>query len=494
MRRWWPLIAVCLGSFMLITDTTVVTVALPDLARGLDASLADQQWVLNIYTLVLAALSLSAGSLADMIGQRKVFLGSIVVFGAASLACGLAPGATVLIAARAVQGLGGAAMIVAALSLLGANYGGKDRGFAFGTWMAVIGAAGAAGPFLGGVLTQYLSWRAIFFINLPLSLLTVILTVVFVKPAPASPARPGIDVPGMLAFAIGSGALTYGLIQAGGSSGWTSAPAVACFAVAVVGLAVFGVIETRGSSPMLDLGLFRQASFVSVIACVIATSTIFACLVYASIWLQTGLGLTPAQAGLALLPMAATSFVASMTAGKLLHKVPPRLTVGLGALLGAIGCALVWLLADNASSWATLLPGLVVVGLGMGSAGPSTSAALMASTPPNRTGMASGAMATFRQLGQTLGVAVFGLVFAAVIKSRSGSEVDVQGVVSADHVDPALGIGHAMTGGLGVVFAVAGLLNLIACVLAFAFVRPAAPPPAPPTTPAVHDESATSTA
>jgi EmrB/QacA subfamily drug resistance transporter len=480
---------------MLITDTTVVTVALPDLARGLGVSLAGQQWVLNIYTLVLAALALSAGSLADLIGQRRVFLGSVMVFGAASLVCGLAPSAAVLIAARAIQGLGGAAMVVAALSLLGANYGDKDRGFAFGTWMAVIGAAGAAGPFLGGVLTQYLSWRAIFFINLPLSLLTVILTAVFVRPAPTSSARPRIDISGMITFAIGSGALTYGLILAGGASGWTGAPTLACFAVAVVGLIVFGVIETRSSSPMLDLGLFRQASFVSVIACVIATSTIFACLVYASIWLQTALGLNPTQAGLALLPMAATSFVASMTAGKLLHKVPPRLAVGLGALLSAIGCVLVWLLADdNGSSWAALLPGLIVVGLGMGAAGPSTSAALMASAPPNRSGMASGTMATFRQLSQTLGVAVFGLVFAAFIESQSSSKVDVQGVVSANHVGSAFGIGHAMAGGLGAVFAVTGLLNLIACVLAFVFVRPATPPQTPPTAPAVQDESVTSTA
>ncbi|WP_051166518.1 MFS transporter [Amycolatopsis orientalis] len=402
MRKWGPLAAICLGSFMLILDTTVVTVALPEMARGLGASLTSLQWVVNSYTLVLAVLALSAGAIGDLVGQRRVFVGSVALFAVASLGGALAPTIGVLIGARAVQGIGGAAMMVAAMSLLGANYAGKERGSAFGTWTAVLGGAGAAGPFLGGVLTQWAGWQAIFFLNLPLSGLTLLLTRKYLVEAPRRPAGTRIDVGGMLAFGMSSGALIYGLIQPDGS--------LPVFLLAIVALVVFVVVERRAEHPMVDLALFRRAAFVTVLIVVVASSSVFACLIYASIWLQSVRHLSPTAAGLALIPLAATSFAASMLIGKRLHAT--GIVLALGALLAAAGCGLEWMLLDRDSTWLSLLPGLIVTGAGMGIAGPATSTAILSAVPPDRAGMASGAMATFRQLGQTLGVAVLGLVYA----------------------------------------------------------------------------------
>ncbi|PKV93921.1 EmrB/QacA subfamily drug resistance transporter [Amycolatopsis echigonensis] len=402
MRKWGPLATICLGSFMLILDTTVVTVALPEMARGLGASLTSLQWVVNSYTLVLAVLALSAGAIGDLFGQRRVFVGSVALFAVASLGCALAPNAGVLIGARAIQGIGGAAMMVTAMSLLGASYARKERGTAFGIWTSVLGGAGAAGPFLGGVLTQWAGWQAIFFLNLPLSVLTLLLTSKYLAESPRRPAGTRIDFGGMVAFGACSGALVFGLIH-------VSLPV---FALAAVALVVFVAIERRVQHPMLDLALFRQASFVTVLIVVVASSSVFACLIYASIWLQSVLHLNPTAAGLALIPLAATSFVASMLIGKRLHTIPPGIVLGIGALLATAGCGLEWIMLDRDSTWLSLLPGLVVTGAGMGIAGPATSTALLSAVPPDRTGMASGAMATFRQLGQTIGVAVLGLVYA----------------------------------------------------------------------------------
>ncbi|ATY14924.1 MFS transporter [Amycolatopsis sp. AA4] len=403
VRKWGPLAAICLGSFMLILDTTVVTVALPEMARGLGASLASLQWVVNSYTLVLAVLALSAGAIGDLAGQRRVFVGSVTVFAVASLGCALAPNAGVLIGARAVQGVGGAAMMVAAMSLLGAHYEGKDRGSALGIWTAVLGGAGATGPFLGGVLTQWAGWQAIFFLNLPLSAATLLLTSKYLVEAPKRPSGTRIDLGGMVAFGASSGALVYGLIEADDR--------LPMFILATAALVVFVMVERRVRHPMLDLALFRRASFVTVLIVVVASSSVFACLIYASIWLQSVQRLSPAAAGLALIPLAATSFVTSLVIGKRLPAVSPGIILGLGALLAAAGCALEWAMLD--STWLSLLPGLIVTGAGMGIAGPAGSTAILSAVPRDRAGMASGAMATFRQLGQTLGVAVLGLVYAS---------------------------------------------------------------------------------
>ncbi|MEV5505676.1 MFS transporter [Streptomyces orinoci] len=410
MRKWWPLAAVCLGSFMLITDTTVVTVALPDMARDLNASLSGLQWVMNIYTLVLAALTLSAGSLGDLFGRRRVYLLSLCLFGAASLLCALAPGAGLLIAARGLQGVGGSAVFVTGMAVLGGMYQDRARATALGVWSAVVGAAAAAGPVLGGLLTQALGWQAVFYINVPLTVLTVVLTAVSVEEA-GQRERASVDLPGILSFGLCSGALTFALIKAG-ADGWTAPATLVPAALSALALLVFLGVERRRARPMLDLALFRNGSFLAVMFGTITSAWAFACLVYTSLWLQSALRLGPIRAGLAMLPLAAATFVTSTLTGKRLHGTAPRLVLTVAFALTGAGCAVNGLLLQASSHWTALLPGLLLMGTGVGLGMPATTAAALAAVPVTRAGMASGALATFRQLGQALGVAVLGLFFA----------------------------------------------------------------------------------
>lgn len=406
MRRWTPLAAVCLGSFMFILDTTIVAVALPSVARGLHASLSGLQWVANVYTLVLAVLMLPAGSLADRFGHRTAYTAGLAVFAAASAGCALAPDAGTLIAARAVQGIGGAALAVTAFSLLGAVYRGPALGTAMGVWGAVSGLGGAAGPLLGGALTGWLGWRAIFLVNLPVTLLTLALTVKAV-PRGERAARPApLDPAGMVLFAAFAAALTAALTRAG-TDGWGSPAVLAGLAAALTALAAFVAFEPRRRHPMLDLRLFRDPAFSAVMICVLASSAAFACLIYTSVWLQSAVGLGPVRAGLALMPMALTTFAVSTVSGR---RVPPRAAVSGGLLLSGLGCALQAHL-DAGSGASSITLGLIVTGAGVGLMIPAMGAAVLTAAPPERRGTAAGAMTTFRQLGQTLGVAALGVLF-----------------------------------------------------------------------------------
>lgn len=481
MRKWWPLVAVCLGSFMLITDTTVVTVALPDMAEDLGASLSGLQWVMNIYTLVLAALTLSTGSFGDLFGRRRVYVIALALFGGASLVCALAPDPGLLIAARGVQGIGGSAMFVTGMAIVGGSYEGRARAGAIGVWSAVGGAAGATGPLLGGLLTQSLGWQAIFAVNVPLAAVTLVLTLRYVKES-KQPERATVDLPGMLAFGIGSGALTFALIKAG-DDGWTASTTLGLLALAALALIAFVAAELRAPHPMLDLALFRDASFLAVMFGTIATAWGFACLIYASLWLQSVAGLSPLKTGLAMIPLAATTFVTSMVSGKRLHRVSPRLAIATAFALIGIGCALNGLLVDGDSGWAALLPGLVLTGAGVGVGMPATGSAVLASVPVERVGMASGTMATFRQLGQALGVAVLGLLFTHTLRSSlTGRVADADAAVNAlssGRKTSVRVLQDAGADGLSAVYLVSAALALSAAVLAVALVRRPAPAPAP---------------
>ncbi|MFJ3952274.1 MFS transporter [Streptomyces sp. Je 1-4] len=408
MRKWWPLVAVCLGTFMFLLDTTVLSVALPDIGEGLSASLSALQWVANIYTLVLAVLMLTMGSLVDRFGARTVYVAGLVVFGIASLICGLAPNAGVLVTARGVQGIGGAAMAVTTFALIGSCYRGPDMGRAMGVFGAVTGLAAAVGPMLGGILTQYVSWRAVFFLNIPLIAVTAALSLRVLAPGRQS-AGTRIDLPGMIAFALCAGSLTYAMTLAG-EEGWTSPAVLSLLALAALALIIFARVELHSPAPLLDVRLFARASFSAVMMCVVASTAAFAALVYTSVWLQSGLGLGPVRAGLALMPLALASFATSLISGRRLHGKSPRAILTTGLLLSGIGCAVQTGL-DVGSSASSLAAGLALTGVGVGLMGPAMGAAVFAALPPERGGMAAGAMTTFRQLGQTLGVAVFGVLF-----------------------------------------------------------------------------------
>ncbi len=489
MRKWWPLVAVCLGTFMLLLDVTIVTVALPDMAGALKASLSDLQWVIDIYALALAALVMGAGSAADALGRRKVYAVGTMVFALASLACGLSTGAAMLVAMRCVQGVGAAAMFATTLSLLGAAYQGRDRGVAFGVWGSVSGAAAALGPVLGGLLTQDLDWRWIFFVNLPVSVLAIVMTLRYVQES-RGVAGQRVDWAGTLLWTVFAGAATYAVIRAD-AIGWGSARTLVTFAVAAVALVVFLLVERRVAHPMLDPRLFRRASFVAVMAAAFAlNAAAFGVLPYTSIWLQTVLDFSPLRGGLVMVPLAACGFVVAALSGRFLHGAPARFTVGGGLLLIGVG-ELLQTTVKGSSGWSVLLPGLMVVGLGVGLVNPSMSQAALESVPPNRAGMAGGSMNTFRQLGYALGVAVFGTLAAdRMARSLTGRPgvTDAHGTARALAGGAAQGIlgslrGEARTAtqaafrtafasGLDSAGLWAGVVGLVVGVAALVLIRP----------------------
>ena len=411
MRTWGPLTAVCLGTFMLLLDVTIVVVALPDMARSLHASLSDLQWVVDGYALALAALLLGFGAAADILGRRRVHVAGLVLFAVASLLCGLSGGPGALVADRAVQGVGAAAMLATTLPLLGSVYQGRRRSVALGVWGAVSGGAAAVGPVLGGVLTEGPGWRWIFFVNLPVSVAAVWLTL-RVVPESKGPRGMRIDWAGTVAFAGFAGGVTYAVVRAG-EDGWGATPTLVSFALAALALVCFVLVERRVAHPLLDLGLLRKPAFVGVMAGGLAFNGVaFGGMPYLSIWLQTVLGMSPVRGGLTLLPLTGAAVVVSVLAGKLLHGVPARLTIGGGLLLIGTGCFCQAVLGAG-SDWTALVPGLVLVGVGTGLVAPGIAGAALAAVPAERAGMAGGAVNTVRQLGYALGVAVSGTVLTS---------------------------------------------------------------------------------
>ncbi|MFJ9098090.1 MFS transporter [Streptomyces sp. NPDC102405] len=411
MRTWGPLTAVCLGTFMLLLDVTIAVVALPDMARALDASLSDLQWVMDGYALALAALLLGIGAAADVQGRRRVHVAGVVLFAMASLLCGLASGPGMLVAARAVQGVGAAAMFATTLPLLGSVYQGRRRSVALGVWGAVSGAAAAVGPVLGGVLTDGPGWRWIFFVNLPVSVAAIWLTLQVVPESRGARGR-RVDWAGTVTFAAFAGAVTYGAVRAG-AHGWTEGTTLAWFGCGVLALAGFVAVERRAADPLIDPRLFLKPAFCGVMAGALAfNAAAFGGMAYTSIWLQTILGMSPVRGGLVFLWLSLASFVVAAAGGRLLHGVPPRITIGGGLLLVASGQFCMAVL-DAGSSAAALVPGLVLVGVGTGLVSPGIAGAALAAVPAERAGMAGGAVNTFRQLGYALGIAVLGTVLTS---------------------------------------------------------------------------------
>ncbi|NUT29607.1 MAG: MFS transporter [Streptomyces sp.] len=411
MRTWGPLTAVCLGTFMLLLDVTIAIVALPDMARALDASLSDLQWVMDGYALALAALLLGAGAAADVLGRRRVHVVGVVVFAAASLLCGLASGPEMLVGARLLQGVGAAAMFATTLPLLGSVYQGKRRSIALGVWGAVSGAAAAVGPVAGGLLTAGPGWRWIFYVNLPVSVVAVWLTLRVVPESRGARGR-RVDWAGTVMFAAFAGAVTYGAVRAG-SHGWGASGTLVWFAAAVLALVGFVLVERRVAHPLLDPRLFLKPAFAGVMAGALAfNAAAFSALAYASIWLQTLLGMSPVRGGLVFLWLSLASFVVAAAGGRLLHGVPARFTIGGGLLLIGAGQYCMAVL-DAGSTASALIPGLVLVGVGTGLVAPGIAGAALAAVPQDRAGMAGGAVNTFRQLGYALGIALYGTVLTS---------------------------------------------------------------------------------
>ncbi len=438
--KWWTLAAVCTGVFMLLLDITIVNVALPDIQRELDASLSDLQWVIDAYALSLAALLLTAGSLADLYGRKRVFMIGTLLFTVGSIACGAAGSIGVLTASRAFQGIGGAAMFATALALLASAFRGKDRGTAFGVFGAVTGVAVALGPVLGGVLTSGLSWRWIFFVNVPLCL--VALGVTWAKVGESKDPRAGRpDWIGFVVFTVALGALVYGLIEAGQTS-WGDPLVLACLAVAAVGLVVFAISQRVQASPMFDLALLRKPTFVGgLVAAFGVSASIFSLLTFLVIYVQNVLDYSAVGTGVRFLFLSAASFVAAAVAGRLTERVPVKWLIGPGFLVLGTGL-LLFLGITETSQWTHLIPGMVVSGIGIGMINPPLASTAVGVVPVERSGMASGVNSTFRQVGIATGIATLGSLFGREVADAVRPEL-------ASQVPPGAldGLVEALSGG-----------------------------------------------
>ncbi len=483
--KWWPLVAVALAIFMLLIDISVVNVALPTIQSQLHATFSELQWVVNAYALTLAAFQLTSGSLGDRLGRRTLFVTGVAWFAAASLGCGLAPNAAALDWLRALQGIGGAMMYANSLALISDNYEGRDRATAFAVWGAATGASVAIGPIIGGVLTTELSWRWIFFVNLPLAAIAATIAITRVR-AHRPDVRRKIDWVGLVTFSAALVLLVYALVD-GNSAGWTSAEILGLLAGAAVLLVVFCVVELRVHQPMLELRLFRRAGFCGTqIGNFAISASLYALFLYLTLYLQDVLHFSPLGAGLRLLALSVASFVAAPVAGKLTDRVPFRYLVSVALMLVGIGLLLMHGVTDT-SAWTALLAGFIVAGIGSGAVNPPLGSLAVGVVPREAAGMGSGISITFRQVGIATGIAAMGAVFQRRVTdvlshqlgpAAGGHTAQLGAAVSSGGISQALGkvpaaartqVAHAA----GVAF-VSGLNLLIWIAAGVAFVGAAA--------------------
>jgi EmrB/QacA subfamily drug resistance transporter len=408
-RKWWTLIAVSVAIFMLLLDITVVNVALPDIQHSLHSSFQDLQWVVDAYSLTLAAFLLTGGALADLLGRRRLFLIGLTVFTIASAACGLSSTALMLNLARGVQGVGGALMYATSLALLAHAFHGKERGVAFGVFGAVTGAAVAIGPMIGGIITSGIGWEWIFFVNVPIGITAVAVTLAKVSES-SDPGATRVDWAGLVSFSGALFLLVFALVR-GNDSGWGSTQIVVMLTAAIVLFALFLLAENRQSRPMLDLSLFKRPAFSgsAIVAFTMAASA-FSMFLYLTLYIQEVLHYSALQAGLRFLPTTLLSFAVAPLAGRLSVRVPIRLLLGFGMLLVS-GGLLAMTAVTPTGSWTALIPGFVLQGAGIGLVNPPLASAAIGVVPHTRSGMASGANNTSRQVGIATGIAGLGAVF-----------------------------------------------------------------------------------
>ncbi len=415
-RKWWTLVLVSVATFMLLLDVTIVNVALPDIQRELNASLSSLQWVVDAYSLMLAAFLLTAGSLGDRLGRRRVFTIGFGIFTFASFLCGISSDPTLLNLARGLQGIGGAGMFATSLALIGQEFHGKDRATAFGVWGATVGGAVAVGPLIGGVITENFGWEWIFFVNVPIGITAMVLTERRIVNVFAQDPEP-IDLPGLVTFSAALFLLIFGLIR-GNPEGWSSTLILVCLIGAAALLAVFIAIERRSDHPMLDLTLFGKPAFNGVSAVAFTLSAgMFAMFLYLTIYLQGVLDFSPLEAGLRFLPLTVLGFVVAPISGSLSNRVPIRILLGTGLTLVGIGLLLMGGLTPS-SEWTAMLAGFVIAGIGIGTTNPGIGQAAIAVVPVEKSGMGSGINTTFRQVGIATGVAGLGAVFQGRVDSK----------------------------------------------------------------------------
>lgn len=451
-RRWLGLGVVSLGVALIIVDSTIVNVAIPSIIDDIGITSTQAQWVQEIYTLVFASLLLVFGRLADRFGRRRLFALGVTLFALSSVLAALAPTGDLLIAARALQGVGGALMLPTSLSLLNAGFRGRERALAFGIWGATIGGMAAVGPLLGGWLTTDYSWRWAFGINIPLGLIVLVGLFALVGESRDPNLRPGTDIPGAVLSVLGFGAVVFGLIEgrtygwwtptasftvAGWTWPWSISPIPVAFAIGLASLAGFVVVELhrnrRGRVSMLDLSLFSIPSFRNGnIAAAIVSLGEFGLIFALPLWLQNVVGYSAFQTGLVLLALAGGSFLASGLVPVVAHRFGPITAVRAGLVLEMAGLGGLGLTLRPDSTWTLVVPLLAVYGVGVGFATSQLTGVVLADVPVVKSGQGSGTQSTSRQVGSAFGIAILGTILFSVLGAQFDASLTSQGVPAAE--------------------------------------------------------------
>jgi EmrB/QacA subfamily drug resistance transporter len=444
-RKWWTLLSVSFGLFMIMLDNTVVNVALPSIQKALAVSQSELEWVVVAYALTFATFMLTGGKLADYFGRRRLFIIGMVVFTASSLACGLASNAGLLIGARTVQGVGAAIMNPATLGIITATFPPRQRGMAIGIWAGVSAMALAIGPLVGGLLTEKVDWSWIFFINLPVGVFGIVVARWAIDESRDTSHEQRLDIPGLASSAIGLFALTYALIEAN-TYGWTSTRILILFAVAAVALTSFVLLELHQRVPMLDLSLFKNATFAGANAAMgLVALAMFGIFFFNSLFLQHILGYSPIQTGALFLPMTLLIILIAPQAGRLSDRIGSRWLVGTGMALVTVSLILFGTLDASSDFW-NILPGLVAGGLGMSMTMAPTTAAALSAVPTDKAGVGSAVLNAFRQVGGSLGIAIMGALVASRLHVSPRSPQYPSQFIDGYHLGLHVAAGFALAG------------------------------------------------
>jgi EmrB/QacA subfamily drug resistance transporter len=416
-----------------------VNVALPSIQRDLGIGLSELEWTVNAYALTFAVLMLSGGKLADFFGRRRVFLFGLAVFTLSSLVCGLATSGETLIGARTVQGIGAALMMPATLSIISATFPPRQRGMAIGIWAGVSAMALAIGPLIGGLITEHIDWSWIFFLNVPIGVLGLVVGRLVIKESRDTSHDQRLDLPGLLASGVGLFALTFALIEAN-SYGWTDPVIIGLFTLSAVALAAFALLELHQRSPMLDLSLFRSSTFAGAnVVALLVTLAMFGVFFFMSIYMQNVLGYSATKTGAAFLPMTILIILIAPIAGRSSDRIGSRALMTVGMLCLAASLVLFSRLGLDSTFW-DIFPGLIVGGLGLALVMTPMTAAALGSVPVEKSGVGSGVLNTFRQVGGALGIAVMGAIVASYV-DLDGARPDPASFI--DGFQTALRVGAA---------------------------------------------------
>ncbi len=444
-RRWWTLAAMCFALFMIMLDNTVVNVALPSIQRDLHTTLSALEWTVNAYTLTFAVLLVTGGRLGDIFGRRRMFLFGVVVFALSSAAIGFSPSDAWLVGWRAIQGIGAAFMMPATLSIITNAFPAEERGKAIGTWAGVSALALAIGPVVGGFLTEQVSWQSIFFLNLPVAVGAIAVTLFSTRESRDETVSRKVDVPGILALSGGLAGIVLVLVE-GNAWGWGSPAIIGLLAASLVSLAAFVWIERHSDAPIVDFTFFRSRSFAGAnIVAFIVSFAMLAMFFFIALYMQNILGYSPLEAGVRFLPSTVMIVLIAPISGRLADRIGPRPLMTLGLLFAS--ASLFWqsqLTVD--SGYGFLLPAFVLMGIGMALVMSPMSTAAMNSVDVTKAGVASGVLSMTRMVGGTFGVAVLGAIVTAVGRTKIDDALPRLPQGTRDRIVDGLGSGATVRG------------------------------------------------